>query len=110
MIVRFYSVAAFGRTGAAAVSPEARYCAILWRGEHRIERRHLAGPHWTRLTTEVAAASSSVAIGSEVHQALTPSDPHAEILAVSLTNVTAAPLRIAAAIDGELRDYLRSLS
>lgn len=106
MIVRYYTIRAYGRTGAAAIAPDARYCAILWHGEHRIERRHIPGSAWKPLTAEAASASSSVAIDSEVHRAFAPTDPAAEIMATDLVDVTAAPLRIAAAIDAALREHL----
>jgi len=107
VIVRYYSVHAFGRVGVGALAPEARYCAILWRGEHRIERRHITGAAWKQLDGEVASASSSVAVESEVWRAFTPNDAGAEIIATSMTDVTAAPLRVAAAIDASLREHVR---
>lgn len=106
MIVRFYSISAFGRVGMGAIAPDARYCAILWRQEHRIERRHLTGTAWKALDVEVGAASSRVEAESEVWRALAPNDHGAEILATSMTDVTAAPLRVAAAIDALLRETL----
>jgi len=108
VIVRYYSVHAFSRIGVGALAPEARYCALLWRGEHRIERRHLTGSAWKQLDGEVASASSSVAVESEVWRAFTPNDTGAEIIATSMTEVTAAPMRVAAAIDAALRDQLRA--
>lgn len=107
MIVRYYDVSAFGRIGTGAISPDARYCAILWRGEHRIERRHLTGGAWKKLEVEVSDASSSVAVESEVWRAFAPNDHAAEILATSMNDVTAAPLRVAAAIDALLRERKR---
>lgn len=104
MIVRYYDVRAFGRTGIGALAPGARYCAILWRGEHRIERRHLTGASWKQLESEVGDASSSVAANSEVWHAFAPNDAGAEIMAISMTDVSAAPLRMAAAIDALLRE------
>ena len=104
MLVRYYAITAGGRVGNGAVAPEARYCAILWRGEHRIERRHLTGSAWKRLDVEVVSASSSVDVDSEVWRALAPHDGGAEILATSMADVSAAPLRVAAAIDAELRE------
>ncbi len=106
MIVRYYQIRAYGRSGAAAIAPDARYCAILWHGEHRIERRHIPGNAWKPLTAEATSASSSVAIDSEVHRAFAPTDGAAEILATDLVDLTAAPLRIAAAIDAQLREHL----
>jgi hypothetical protein len=107
VIVRYYSVTASGRVGNGAIAPEARYCAILWRGEHRIERRHLTGTAWKRLDVEVASASSSVDPDSEVWRSLAPQDAGAEIIATSMVDITAAPLRVAAAIDAQLRDEQR---
>ncbi len=107
MIVRYYAVSAFGRIGTGAIAPDARYCAVLWRGEHRIERRHLTGGAWKQLEIEVADASSSVAVESEVWRAFAPNDASAEIMATSMTDVTAAPLRVAAAIDALLREHER---
>lgn len=104
MIVRYYSIRAYGRVGVGAIAPEARYCAILWRGEHRIERRHLPGGLWKQVESEVAAAASSVAADSEVGRAFAPNDAAATIVALNLVDVSAAPLRVAAAIDGELRE------
>ena len=104
MIVRFYSITAFGRSGHAAVAPEARYCAVLWRGEHRIERRHLTGSAWKQMEREVADASSSVGPDAEVRRAFAPGDSAADILATSMTDVSAAPWRVAAAIDAALRE------
>lgn len=104
MIVRYYDVRAFGRSGTGALAPGVRYCAILWRGEHRIERRHLTGGAWKQLEIEVADASSSVAIDTEVWRAFAPNDASAEIMATSMTDVTAAPLRMGAAIDALLRE------
>jgi hypothetical protein len=106
VIVRYYRIRAYGRSGAAAIAPEARYCAILWHGEHRIERRHIPGNSWKPLTEEATSASSSVAIDSEVHRAFAPNDNAAEIQATDLVDLTAAPLRIAAAIDAQLREHL----
>lgn len=107
MLVRYYAITASGRVGHGAIAPGARYCAILWRNEHRIERRHLTGGAWKRLDVEVADASSSVSPDSEVWQSLAPSDPGAEILATSMVDVTAAPTRMAAAIDAQLREQER---
>ena len=107
MIVRYYAVSAFGRIGTGAIAPEARYCAILWREEHRIERRHLTGGAWKKLDFEVAAASSRVEVESEVWRAFAPNDHAAEIMATSMNEVTAAPLRLAAAIDALLREQVR---
>lgn len=104
MIVRYYSIRAFGRSGVGAIAPAARYCAVLWRGEHRIERRHLTGGAWKQLEVEVADASSSVAVESEVWHAFAPNETGAEIMATSMSDVTAAPLRVAAAIDALLRE------
>ena len=104
MIVRYYDIAASGRVGRAAIAPDARYCAVLWHGEHRVERRHCSGLVWARLEIEASSASSSVAPESEVRQALAPSDPGAEIIATSMIDLTAAPSRIAATIDAQLRD------
>jgi hypothetical protein len=106
MIVRYYTIRAYGRSGAGAIAPDARYCAILWHGEHRIERRHIPGSAWRQLEAEAAAASSSVAADSEVRRAFAPNDAAAEILATDLIDVSAAPLRIAAAIDAGLREHL----
>lgn len=108
MIVRYYAITAFGRVGHGAISPEARYCAILWQGEHRIERRHLTGGAWKKLDVEVSSASSSVERESEVWQSLAPNDAGAEILATSMVDVSAAPLRVAAAIDAQLREQGRN--
>ena len=107
MIVRYYSVSAFGRIGTGAIAPEARYCAVLWRQEHRIERRHLTGGAWKKLELEVADASSRVEVESEVWRAFAPNDHAAEIMATSMNDVTAAPLRVAAAIDALLRTHDR---
>jgi hypothetical protein len=104
VIVRYYSIRAYGRTGAGAIAPDARYCAVLWHGEHRIERRHIPGGSWKQLEAEATAAPSSVAIESEVHRAFAPNDKAAEIIATDLIDLTAAPLRIAAAIDAQLRE------
>ena len=104
VIVRYYTIRAYGRIGAGAIAPDARYCAILWQGEHRIERRHIPGSAWKPLEAEATAASSSVAIDSEVHRAFAPNDNVAEIMATDLIDVSAAPLRIAAAIDAQLRE------
>lgn len=104
MIVRFYTISAFRRVGRGAIAPDARYCAILWRAEHRIERRHLTGDAWKQLEAEVAAAASRVDYESEVWRAFTPNDAGAEIMATSMIDVSAAPLRVAAAIDAQLRD------
>ncbi len=104
MIVRYYRIRAYGRIGAGAIAPDARYCAILWQGEHRIERRHVPGGQWRQLESEATAAPSSVGIDSEVHRAFAPNDAAAEIMATDLMDVSAAPLRIAAAIDAQLRD------
>ena len=106
MIVRYYSIRAYGRIGAGAIAPDARYCAILWQGEHRIERRHIPGSHWRQLESETTAASSSVAGDSEVHRAFAPNDKAADIMATDLVDVTASPLRVAAAIDAQLREHL----
>jgi hypothetical protein len=103
VVVRYYSIRAYGRTGAGAIAPDARYCAILWHGEHRIERRHIPGGQWKQLEAEATAASSSVEIDSEVHRAFAPNDNAADILATDLIDVSAAPLRVAAAIDAQLR-------
>lgn len=107
VIVRYYSIRAYGRVGAGAIAPDARYCAVLWQGEHRIERRHIPGSVWKPLEAEAVAASSSVAIDSEVHRAFAPNDATADIMATDLIDVSAAPLRIAAAIDAQLRDQNR---
>jgi hypothetical protein len=107
MIVRYYTISASGRVGNGAIAPEARYCAILWRDEHRIERRHLTGGAWKRLDVEVTFASSSVEPDSEVWRSLAPQDAGAEIMATSMADITAAPLRVAAAIDAQLRDEQR---
>ncbi len=104
MIVRFYDVSALGRTGKGAIAPAARYCAVLWRGEHRIERRHLPGGAWAQLERDVTEASSRVESDSEVWRALAGNDPHAEVLATSMTDLTAAPTRVPAAIDAALRE------
>ena len=104
MIVRFYDVKALGRIGKGAIAPAAHYCAVLWRGEHRIERRHLNGSVWAQLEREVADASSRVEMESGVWRALAGNDRHAEIMATSMTDVTAAPTRVAAAIDAALRE------
>lgn len=104
MIVRYYDVNAFGRSGKGAIAPAARYCAILWRGEHRIERRHLTGGAWKQLEIEIADASSRVEMESEVWRSFAPNDAGAEILATSMTDITAAPTRMAAAIDATLRE------
>jgi hypothetical protein len=106
VIVRYYTIKAYGRIGVAAIAPDARYCAILWQGEHRIERRHIPGSQWKPLEAEATAASSSVAIDSEVHRAFAPNDAAADIMATDLIDVSAAPLRIAAAIDAQLRDQI----
>jgi hypothetical protein len=108
VIVRYYAIQAFGRIGAGAIATEARYCAVLWRGEHRIERRHLTGGAWKQLEVEVVGASSSVHADSEVWRAFTPNDAGAEIMATCMGEVTAAPLRVAAAIDALLREQARS--
>lgn len=109
MIVRYYTIRAYGRSGAGAIAPDARYCAVLWQGEHRIERRHIPGSHWKKLEAEATAAPSSVAIDSEVHQAFAPNDAAAEILATDLIDLTASPLRIAAAIDAQLREKAKAV-
>jgi len=106
VIVRYYDVSAFGRLGTGAIAPDARYCAILWRGEHRIERRHLTGGAWKKLEIEVADASSRVEVESEAWRAFAPNDITAEIVATSMNDVTAAPLRVAAAIDALLREQV----
>jgi hypothetical protein len=106
VIARYYTIRAYGRSGAAAIAPDARYCAVLWNGEHRIERRHIPGNSWKALASEAVAASSSVAADSEVRRALAPGDAAAEILATDLVDVSAAPLRVAAAIDAQLREHL----
>ena len=58
-----------------AIAPAARYCAVLWRGEHRIERRHLPGGAWAQLERDVTEASSRVESDSEVWRALAANDP-----------------------------------
>lgn len=110
MIVRYYTIRAYGRSGAGAIAPDARYCAILWQGEHRIERRHIPGGQWKQLESEATAAPSSVAIDSEVHRAFAPNDANADIMATDLIDVSAAPLRIAAAIDAQLREQAKAVS
>lgn len=107
MLVRYYAITATGRVGRAAIAPDVRYCAILWQGEHRIERRHLTGGAWKQLEVEVASASSSVDIDSEVWRSLAPNDTGADILATSMVDVSAAPTRVAAAIDAELREAMK---
>lgn len=107
VIVRYYSIRAYARSGAAAIAPDARYCAILWEGEHRIERRHVPGSQWKQLEAEATAASSSVARDSEVHRAFAPNDDAADIMATDLMDVSAAPLRVAAAIDAQLREQAK---
>jgi hypothetical protein len=104
VLVRYYSLSAYGRVGRGAIAPDARYCAILWRGEHRIERRHLPAAVWPTVTAEVSAAEASVAADSEVRRAFAPNDATAEIRALTLADITAAPLRVAAAIDSQLRE------
>jgi hypothetical protein len=104
VIVRFYALRALGRVGHGAIAPDARYCAILWRGEHRIERRHLPAAAWPKVESEVHAAASSVDVDSDVRRAFAPNDANADILALALVDITAAPMRIAAAIDAQLRD------
>ena len=105
MIVRYYDISASGRVGKGAIAPEARYCAVLWRDEHRIERRHFTAGVWRRLEEEAASASSSVDGDSEVRRAFAPSDAAAEIMATSMVDLSAAPLRVAAAIDAQLREH-----
>ena len=104
MIVRYYDVRASGREGRGAIAPDARYCAVLWRGEHRIERHHLTTQAWRQLEAEVVDASSRVEVDSEVWRSFAPNDTGAEIQATQMTDVTAAPTRVAAAIDAMLRD------